>query len=67
METMTITVSKEELDMFKAMCEETAGIEFISYDLQFEWAKVSYNGASSLYFLGAFFQNAKTKKMMGWH
>ena len=66
METMNITVSEKELEMFKAICEDTSGIEFISYDLQYEWAKISYSSVSSIYYLGRFVQSASTKKMMGW-
>ena len=66
METMKITVSEKDLDIFKAICEDTSGIEFISYDLQYEWAKISYSSVSSIYYLGRFVQNASTKKMMGW-
>ena len=66
METMNITVSEEELEMFKAVCEDTAGIEFISYDLQDEEAKVCYKYHHNLYYLGAIFQASSIKKMMGW-
>ena len=66
METVNITVSEKDLDIFKAICEDTSGIEFISYDLQYEWAKISYSSVSSIYYLGRFVQNASTKKMMGW-
>ena len=66
METMNITVSEEELEMFKAMCEDTAGVNFIEYDLKYQYAKISYSSPSSIYYLGRFLQNASTKKMMGW-
>ena len=65
-DTMNITVTKEDLGIFKRVCEETGGVEFIEYDSKFEWAKIYYKSASSVYYLGAFFQNGKTKQAMGW-